>query len=116
MLRYVMLVVLSAIFVMTIDDSPAVTVAPPSMTLATAPERSSESVILAQARRKARPQIRVSPRYPYRRFHTTFPVPYTYEYPGPNGVRHCVNRYVTEHRPSGTVIVPRMNCVWVVRR
>ena len=32
--------------------------------------------------------------------------------PGPNAVRDCTATYVQEHRPSGTVIVPRTNCVW----
>jgi len=32
--------------------------------------------------------------------------------PGPNAVRDCTASYVEEHRPSGTVIVPRMNCFW----
>ena len=61
---------------------------------------------------RARPKIRVRPRYPYRRYHSIYPLPYEYEYPGPNAVRHCSARYVTEHRPSGTVIVPRMRCWW----
>ena len=33
-------------------------------------------------------------------------------YPGPNAVRDCTATYVQEYRPSGTVIVPRMNCYW----
>lgn len=32
--------------------------------------------------------------------------------PGPNAVRDCTATYVQEHRPSGTVITPRMNCTW----
>jgi hypothetical protein len=32
--------------------------------------------------------------------------------PGPNAVRDCVATYAPEHRPSGTVITPRMNCTW----
>jgi hypothetical protein len=32
--------------------------------------------------------------------------------PGPNAVRVCDATYVPEHRPSGTVIVPHMTCVW----
>jgi hypothetical protein len=32
--------------------------------------------------------------------------------PGPNAVRVCSATYVQEYRPSGTVIVPRMNCYW----
>jgi len=33
-------------------------------------------------------------------------------YPGRNAVRECNATYVQEYRPSGTVIVPRMNCFW----
>jgi hypothetical protein len=32
--------------------------------------------------------------------------------PGPDAVRECTATYVEEYRPSGTVIVPRMNCYW----
>lgn len=32
--------------------------------------------------------------------------------PGPNAVRDCTAHLVQEFRPSGTVIVPRMNCFW----
>jgi hypothetical protein len=37
---------------------------------------------------------------------------YPHYYPGPNAVRDCTATYVQEYRPSGTVIVPRMSCVW----
>lgn len=33
-------------------------------------------------------------------------------YPGPNSKRVCNAYYAQEFRPSGTVIVPRMNCYW----
>ena len=71
---------------------------------------------LAQAQppvRRARPRIHVQRIYPYRRFHSFYPLPYDVEYPGPNAKRACAARYVAEHRPSGTVIVPRMSCSWV---
>ena len=32
--------------------------------------------------------------------------------PGPDSVRVCNGTYVEEHRPSGTVIVPRVSCYW----
>ena len=67
----------------------------------------------AQQPRRARTKLRVRPLYPYRRYHSLYPLPYDIEYPGPNAKRECVDRYVTEHRPSGTVIVPRMRCRWV---
>ena len=33
-------------------------------------------------------------------------------FPGQNAVRECNATYVQENRPSGAVIVPRMNCYW----
>jgi hypothetical protein len=63
-------------------------------------------------RQRARTRIRVQPRYPYRTFHTDYPLPYAAEYPGPGAKRQCISRLVTEHRLSGTVIVPRMRCWW----
>jgi hypothetical protein len=33
-------------------------------------------------------------------------------FPGPNAVRVCNTTYVQEFRPSGTVLVPRMSCIW----
>jgi hypothetical protein len=63
--------------------------------------------------RRARPRIRVRPVYPYRRYHSIYPTPYKYEYPGPNAKRECAARYVQEYRPSGTVVVPRVRCWWV---
>lgn len=71
----------------------------------------------AEARRhiKPRPRVHVRPRYPYRTYHSIYPLPYDYEYPGPNAVRRCAGRLVTEHRPSGTVVVPRLHCWWARR-
>jgi hypothetical protein len=63
--------------------------------------------------RRARPKVQVRPRYPYRNFHSAYPLPYDNEYPGPNAVRQCTDWYATEHRPSGTVIVPKTRCWWV---
>ena len=33
-------------------------------------------------------------------------------FPGRNALRECNVNYVQEYRPSGTVIVPHMSCVW----
>jgi hypothetical protein len=33
-------------------------------------------------------------------------------FPGRNAVRDCTATYAQEYRPSGTVIVPRVNCYW----
>jgi hypothetical protein len=64
--------------------------------------------------RRPRARIRVTPayRYPYRLNSSIYPIPYEYEYPGPGAVRQCASALVTEYRPSGPVIVPRMRCWW----
>ena len=67
------------------------------------------------ASRPPRTRLRVRPLYPYRTFSTDYPVPYEYEYPGPNGVRQCKARLVQEMRPSGPTVVPKMQCWWEVR-
>ncbi len=60
----------------------------------------------AQAVRPPR-RIRVYPRY-----QTEPDGVYPRYNPGPNAVRVCNASYVQEYRPSGTVIVPHMTCVW----
>jgi hypothetical protein len=76
-------------------------------------ERTKTTDISAQARKKPRTTLTIRPRsYPYRTYSSPYPSPYAVEYPGPNAVRQCVARYVEEHRPSGTVIVPRVRCWW----
>ena len=59
-------------------------------------------------RRVRRPatRLRVYPLYEWE------PPVYPRYNPGPNAVRECNATYVQEYRPSGTVIVPRMSCVW----
>jgi hypothetical protein len=93
----------------TAQAQPAGTAAEPEALM---PDRAARR---ARPQARVRPQISVRPRYPYRTFHTTYPLPYDYEYPGPNARRDCAVRYVQEFRPSGTVIVPRMRCRWVQR-
>jgi hypothetical protein len=65
--------------------------------------RAAPSDISAQAR-KRRPRVRI-----YREDERGVYPSYN---PGPNAVRECTAHYVQEFRPSGTVIVPRMNCYW----
>ena len=59
--------------------------------------------------RRVRPatRLRVYPNY-----EGSFEGVYPRYYPGRNAVRECNATYVQEFRPSGTVIVPRMNCFW----
>ena len=66
-----------------------------------------------QQARRPRTRLRVHPIYPYRHYHSVYPVPYRFDYPGPNAKRECAARYVEEHRPSGTVVTPRLHCWWV---
>jgi hypothetical protein len=61
--------------------------------------------------RRARRPLRRVPIYPPRQGEFEEGI-YPRYYPGPNAVRDCVANYVQEDRPSGTVIVPRMHCVW----
>jgi hypothetical protein len=79
--------------------------APQRTPIAQAPpagERSTQSPV-----RRPPTRLRIYPRYQaepdgvYPRY-----------FPGPNAVRVCNATYVQEYRPSGTVIVPRMSCVW----
>jgi hypothetical protein len=62
------------------------------------------SELSAQARRRPRVRVRI-----YREDERGV---YPSYFPGPNAVRDCNATYVREYRPSGTVIVPRMNCFW----
>jgi hypothetical protein len=63
----------------------------------------------ASSQRRVRPatRLRVYPNY-----ETRSDGVYPHYYPGRNAVRECNATYVQEYRPSGTVIVPRMNCFW----
>lgn len=67
----------------------------------------------AVAQKRARTRVRVRPIYPRHPVTTFYPPSYDIRYPGPNARRECVARYVEEHRPSGTVVTPRMSCRWV---
>ena len=61
---------------------------------------------------RARTRVLVRPAYPYRQYHSLYPLPYGIDYPGPNARRVCSGGLVTEYRPSGTVVVPRLHCRW----
>ena len=81
---------------------------------AAGPETATAVELSAQSRKRPRARITVRPpRYPYRTFHTVYPLPYDIEYPGPGHVRECRAKLRPEWRASGTVIVPRTTCWWV---
>lgn len=65
--------------------------------------------ISAQSRRRPPTRLRVYPTFRYGRGDPDIVPRY---FPGPNAVRDCTAHYVQEYRPSGTVITPRMHCVW----
>jgi len=58
-------------------------------------------------RRRPPVRLRVYPRYEAEPDDV-----YPHYFPGRNAVRDCTATYVQEYRPSGAVIVPRMNCFW----
>jgi hypothetical protein len=66
-------------------------------------ERAVTTDLSAQARER-RPRVRI-----YREDERGVYPSYN---PGADAVRHCTAHYVQEFRPSGAVIVPRMNCYW----
>ncbi|KIZ44854.1 hypothetical protein OO17_08995 [Rhodopseudomonas palustris] len=66
--------------------------------------QASATDISAQSRRRPK-RLRVYPR-------DNGDGVYPRYFPGSNAVRDCTATYVQEFRPSGTVIVPRMNCFW----
>jgi len=72
---------------------------------ASRPAPSSE--LSAQRRNRPPTRLRVYPRYAPDAYGV-----YPRYFPGRNAVRDCSATYVEEYRPSGTVIVPRMNCFW----
>ncbi len=83
-----------------------------------AQQASPEGVRVAQAVQPASTEVSAQhrPRRPTTRLRVTpYFEPnavYPHYYPGRNAVRECNATYVQEYRPSGTVIVPRMNCFW----
>jgi hypothetical protein len=78
-------------------------------------EPAQQVIRLAQAtssdaprRRVYRPQTRLRVTPNDNGYDTIYP----HYNPGPNAVRVCNAHYEQEYRPSGTVIVPKMHCVW----
>jgi len=62
--------------------------------------------------RRAPTRITVQPTLGYRLDSTEFPRTDNLGFPGRNAVRQCVSWLETQHRPSGTVLFPRMRCWW----
>ena len=111
MQRILPIAALLTLGMMTLASSPGV--AAPASQDALAQATGAAKASVQNRTKRARPRVNVRPLYPRQNFHSFYPSPYPIAYPGPNARRECVARYVTEHRPSGTVIVPRMRCWWV---
>ena len=99
-------IALAGSLLLTVSGTSAQT-APSGMRLAQA---SPPAAVDPSIPRRTRPTRRV-PIYPRYRLEPDDGVYPRYN-PGPNAVRDCTATYVEEHRPSGTVITPRMNCFW----
>jgi len=111
MQRILPIAALLTLGVMTLASTSSV--AAPANQDALAQAAGAPKVSVQNRTKRARPRVNVRPLYPRQNTHSLYPPPYAIGYPGPNARRECVARYVTEHRPSGTVIVPRMRCWWV---
>jgi hypothetical protein len=106
-MRIRMAALLAAVGVFSLPVAGAAAQTAPSMRTQQA-QQPAVTDISAQRRFKRPPtRLRVYPNYE--------PGPdgvYPRYYPGRNAVRDCTATYVQEYRPSGTVIVPHMNCYW----
>ena len=81
---------------------------PAAQAQSTAPGVSRSNAEMSEQSRRPRPRVRI-----YRNDRPLYAPDVSPRYnPGPNAVRVCNAAYVREYRPSGTVIVPHVNCVW----
>jgi hypothetical protein len=62
--------------------------------------------------KRAPTRVLVRPAYRYYLEASEFPRPDDVSWPGPGAVRECTSWLAREHRPSGTVVVPRIRCWW----
>ena len=87
---------------------------------ASAEKATAASDVSAQRRRvrRARLRIEVYPRGipligPPGQGFDIYPLPYPFDWPGPNAHRECIGWLAPEARLTGTVVVPRRRCWWV---
>ncbi|MGZ3325378.1 MAG: hypothetical protein ACXU9C_30940 [Xanthobacteraceae bacterium] len=98
------LVVLAGVFSLPASAQEAL---PQGLRGAPAAQPAATDISAQQRVRRPPTRLRVQPYYDYNPNDV-----YPRYYPGRNAVRDCNATYVQEFRPSGTVIVPRMNCFW----
>ena len=102
----VLLVAVAATFLLPVAGAKA-QAAPSGFQTAQASQPAVTDVSAQRRIRRPPTRLRVYPRYQLEPDGV-----YPRYYPGRNAVRDCSATYVQEYRPSGTVIVPRMNCYW----
>ncbi len=109
-MKRIVTVAISAAFagLLLADVSAQAQTASTGLRAASAPNASTPVVTDMSAQQRRRRLQRV----PIYRREEWVPDVYPRYNPGPNAVRDCTAHYVQEHRPSGTVITPRMNCYW----
>ncbi len=100
-------VALAGLFVLPASGAGAQDASPRSVRAAQAVQPASTEVSAQHRPRRPTTRLRVTPYY-----EPNAEGVYPQYYPGRNAVRECNATYVQEYRPSGTVIVPRMNCFW----
>jgi hypothetical protein len=96
----------------------AIALAPANGALAQSGEGATKRIqFVGQKKKKATPRraptrIVVRRALPYYLEASEFPRVDDVSWPGPNAVRECTAWLTREHRPSGTVVVPRQRCWW----
>jgi hypothetical protein len=89
----------------------AIVVVSGAMTIAPAIARDQGLISEFSSQERPRPRIRVQPQQPPA---WDFPRPDDYSWPAPApAYRQCEAWYLTEYRPSGTVVTPQKRCRWV---
>ena len=101
------LVALAGVFSLPASGAGAQDARPQGLQTAPAAQRAATEVSAQRRARRPTTRLRVEPYY-----EPNAEGVYPRYYPGRNAVRDCNATYVQEYRPSGPVIVPRMNCFW----
>ena len=101
------LVALAGFFSLPASGAGAQDARPQGLQTAQAAQRAATEVSAQRRVRRPTTRLRVEPYY-----EPNTEGVYPRYYPGRNAVRECNATYVQEYRPSGPVIVPRMNCFW----
>ncbi|HKG99293.1 MAG TPA: hypothetical protein VKB08_01030 [Bradyrhizobium sp.] len=107
MIRVITAALLAALAVVVVGPAASAQIAPQGSRTAQATQSVPTEASAQRHVRRTPTRLRV-----YRYYEPGLDDVYPRYYPGRNALRECSAHYVQEHRPSGTVIVPRMNCFW----